>query len=339
MVNKAISSNPPTADLHLTNSGSNWDWAIFAIMLFSDLCLIIYTFTVRPRASRLFNYLGILILTTSAIAYYTMASNLGNTPIQVQYLRGRSPGTTRAVWYARYIDWFITTPALLLMLLLATGLNLSSILMIIFFDLVMVVMGLIGALTHSSYKWGYYAFGLAALVYIWVSLFTQGLGSAGFIGTDARLHFVRLAGYLSFLWMLYPVCWALSEGANVISPTSEMIFYGVLDFFTKPIFIFLLFFSMRNIEYSRFGLMPLKASATAEDAALMGSAATGTGVGRHTAMASTGPGVTTGNRGATTAGASGANANTNTNTNTNTGPAGATTGTGPTTAAGAENRA
>lgn len=141
---------------------------------------------------------------------------------------------------------FITTPALLLMLLLATGLNLSSILMIIFFDLVMVVAGLVGALTHSAYKWGYYAFGLAALVYIWyvtniqiissrrqhnfflfrISLFTQGLGSAGFIGTDARLHFFRLAGYLSFLWMLYPVCWALSEGANVISPTSEMIFYG-----------------------------------------------------------------------------------------------------------------
>lgn len=52
------------------------------------------------------------------------------------------------------------------MLLLATGLNISSILMIIFFDLVMVVTGLVGALTHSSFKWGYYAFGLAALVYI-----------------------------------------------------------------------------------------------------------------------------------------------------------------------------
>lgn len=47
-----------------------------------------------------------------------------------------------------------------------------------------------------------------------------------FIGTDARVHFLRLAPYLSFLWMLYPVCWALSEGANVISPTSEMVFYG-----------------------------------------------------------------------------------------------------------------
>lgn len=45
----------------------------------------------------------------------------------------------------------------------------------------------------------------------------------------------------------------------------------------------------------------------------------GTGVGRHSAMASTGPGVTTGNKAANTgatgtAGASGANANTNTGT-------------------------
>lgn len=30
------------------------------------------------------------------------------------------------------------------------------------------------------------------------------------------------AVYLSFLWALYPIAWGLADGANVISPDSEM---------------------------------------------------------------------------------------------------------------------
>jgi len=37
--------------------------------------------------------------------------------------------------------------------------------------------------------------------------------------------------------MLYPVCWGLSEGSNTISPTSEMVFYGILDLLSGPVFL------------------------------------------------------------------------------------------------------
>jgi bacteriorhodopsin len=192
-----------------------------------------------------------------------MASNLGSTPIQIQYLRGRAPGTTRAIWYARYIEWFITTPLLLLLLLLATGLNVASIVPILFMDLVWVVSLLLGALTHSAFKWGYYAFAVAALFFICACLFLQGIGAAGFLGSAARGNFIRGAIYVSFLWALYPVCWALSEGGNVISPTSEMVFYGILDILTKPIFIALVLFSLRKVDYDSLGFSSLKASASA----------------------------------------------------------------------------
>jgi bacteriorhodopsin len=49
-------------------------------------------------------------------------------------------------------DWVITTPALLLELVLATGLPLSDIIALIFFDEVMIITGLVGALVASSYK-------------------------------------------------------------------------------------------------------------------------------------------------------------------------------------------
>lgn len=67
----------------------------------------------------------------------------------------------------RYIQWFITFPLELLALLLATGLSLSDITTTLFMSEVTVVSLLVGALTHSTYKWGYYTFGIAALFYVW----------------------------------------------------------------------------------------------------------------------------------------------------------------------------
>lgn len=52
------------------------------------------------------------------------------------------------------------------MLLLATGFPLSEIFTTIFFTLLAVVMGLVGALTASRYKWGFWTMGVAALFYV-----------------------------------------------------------------------------------------------------------------------------------------------------------------------------
>ena len=69
--------------------------------------------------------------------------------------------------YVRYIQWFITFPLLLLELLLATGLSLSDIMTALFMGVVVVISGLVGALVHSDYKWGYFVFGCCALFYVW----------------------------------------------------------------------------------------------------------------------------------------------------------------------------
>lgn len=51
----------------------------------------------------------------------------------------------------------------------------------------------------------------------------------------------------------YPICWALSEGSNVITPTSEMIWYGILDCITGPIFLLFFLFQLRAVDYEAFG--------------------------------------------------------------------------------------
>ena len=69
--------------------------------------------------------------------------------------------------YVRYIMWFINFPLLLILILYTTGMALSDIMTTAFFAWVVVVTGLVGALTPSTYRWGYFVMGVAALFYIW----------------------------------------------------------------------------------------------------------------------------------------------------------------------------
>ena len=48
-----------------------------------------------------------------------------------------------------------------------SGVALSDILTTAFFCCIVVVCGLCGALTPSSYKWGFFVLGCAALLYVW----------------------------------------------------------------------------------------------------------------------------------------------------------------------------
>ena len=90
-----------------------------------------------------------------------MGSNLGFTPIAVEFHRSdpKVAGNYRSIYYARYIDWFITTPLLLLDLMLTAGMPWPTIMFVILVDWIMIVTGLVGALVRSIYKWGYFAFG------------------------------------------------------------------------------------------------------------------------------------------------------------------------------------
>lgn len=119
----------------------------------------------KPRRDRLFHYITAAVVFVAAIAYFSMGSNLGFTPIAVQYARPSNPkvrGAFREIFYVRYIDWFVTTPLLLLDLMLTAGMPWPTILFVILVDEIMIVTGLVGALVRSGYKWGYFAFGTSS---------------------------------------------------------------------------------------------------------------------------------------------------------------------------------
>lgn len=224
---------------------------------------------------------------------------------------------------------------------------------------VVVVCGLVGAFTVTRYKWGFFIFGVLALLYIacvhvvfpyftslsilifsifsWLIL-AHARTSTFFAGPGLRSSYIGSAAFLSVVWLIYPIAWACSEGANIIGVCSrlqllhealtgvvlgisgEMIWYGILDLLAGPVFLFFFLHRLRGIDYGSLGLMSGKATdyyggaygarAGEKGPGYSGSGAPGVGLGHH----DNGAGVGTGHHGAGLPTATGPSAATHTGT-------------------------
>ena len=95
---------------------------------------------------------------------------------------------------------------------------------------------------------------LTTILLRWVLLWQAPRRTFAEAGT-LRKGYIFSSAYLAFMLITYPICWALSEGSNVITPTSEMIWYGILDCITGPIFLLFFLFQLRTVDYEAFGFV------------------------------------------------------------------------------------
>uniref|UniRef100_A0A0D6R250 Rhodopsin n=1 Tax=Araucaria cunninghamii TaxID=56994 RepID=A0A0D6R250_ARACU len=258
--NQALNTNQAVslqADLAITERASDWYFTVCAIMTVATMAFMGMSMG-QPRGNRLFHYITAGITMVAAIAYFTMGAGLGQVPILAEFMRPYSSQVgaagTREIFYVRYIDWFVTTPLLLLDLLLTAGLPTATILITILADEVMIVTGLVGALTNSSYKWGYFVFGMLAFLFVFYQVAIVGLPAARALGAQPGSVYLRCGVLTLGVWFLYPIAWGISEGGNVIHPDGEAIFYGILDVIAKPVFGAMLIMGHRNILPADLGL-------------------------------------------------------------------------------------
>jgi bacteriorhodopsin len=115
------------------------------------------------------------------------------------------------------------------------------------------VSGLAGAFTESNYKWGYFVFSLVALFYIIYSLAIPGRRHASAVGPEV-LRTYHASGGLLLVALLYPICWGVSEGGNVITPDSEAVFYGILDIILFGLYGLVLLVGHNSVEPDTLGL-------------------------------------------------------------------------------------
>lgn len=253
--NDALVSNPVLAGIgiHLTEHGSSWLWAVFSLFgfMFVTHGFLYATPTFKHNIVKK-NLILVPFLTNVflAFAYYTYASNLGYA-LQVAEFHHVTTGDgnyTRQIFYTKFIGWFVAWPFSMLAINIATSTLLETLtsephqnfagFVDVLSSYVVKVVGaevfvlglLVGSLIHSSYKWGYWVFAAVAELFV-IALLLRNVARSLRSATGSRTASLLVVFQL-FVWLLYPLCWALSEGGNVLQPDSEAVFYGILDLIT-----------------------------------------------------------------------------------------------------------
>ena len=208
-------------------------WIVCAIMILG--CFAFIAMSARSRDNnRHFFYASAFIPLVAATLYFAMASGYG-TLVQGGH----------TFYFARYLDWFITTPLLLLDLALVAlprfpgrsaliGILIGS-------DVYMIATGFVASYIRADYRWAWFGFSCVGFLGVLYIVGTRLMSGARQRDAQVTRLVTTLASILVVLWFCYPVVWALGqEGFGVISPFWEAILYGLLDICAKVGFGFVL---------------------------------------------------------------------------------------------------
>lgn len=197
-----------------------------------------------PVSKRLYYVITTLITIFASLSYFAMATGQGVSynHVRVRHSHNHVPDTFhdvyRQVFWARYVDWSLTTPLILIDLALLAGLSGAHLLMAIIADVIMILTGMFAALGSEGtpQKWGWYAIAcISYLVVIW-HLAINGRVQAKAKGSKVGQFFVAITGFTIIVWTVYPIVWGIASGARKMSVDSEIIAYAVLDILAKPVF-------------------------------------------------------------------------------------------------------
>jgi len=249
--NQALDQNPPpSSDQYLLVNGSDWLWAVTAVYSVSFLAYFAFSYFARA-GEKIFHYLFMIALLVGSISYFAMASDLGWSVIRA--VDDLDNGLTRQIFFAKYINWVVSFPAIITALGLLSGVSWATIAYNVALSWTWVISYLVCAYTGTSnYKWGFYAFGTIAWVVLAVNTIGEGHLGAQRVGVT-RDHSI-LAGWLNLLWLLYPIAFGLSDGGNRISVTDGFVFFGILDVLMLPLLSFAFLVLSRNWDYGKLNI-------------------------------------------------------------------------------------
>jgi len=223
-------------------NSSSWLWLTAVIMLIGGLGILL-TGKRRTKSEELQTVLHGIVPIIAACSYFAMATGQGAIFLPFHTTSGVEG--VRIFYFARYIDWFFTTPLLLISLSMTAmhaGIKRNgAIAGIVLADVIMIVTSFFfGASEISSLKWTWFIISCVAFlgVYyvIWVSLMQANHEERDDVQTTYR----RNATILSVLWLIYPLVLLLSpDGLYAIGDTVAVVCILILDILAKVVYGFM----------------------------------------------------------------------------------------------------
>ncbi|MCW3797100.1 bacteriorhodopsin [Sphingomonas sp. BN140010] len=236
-------------------SEQDWLWLGTAGFGLGFLVLLAFGWNRRTRDEESHWLIHLFVVLTAFTSYLVMASGGGRLLL----------ADGRVLFVARYIDWSITTPLLLL------GLSLTAlhtpfrrwalVLGLMATDAYMIVTGLFAdaAPAGSALKWTWYLVSSGAFVFIYLCLWGAMRREAETSGKLAAAVYRRNLTFLSLVWLAYPLVFLFgTEGLRSLGEGTETALYTLLDLTAKVAFgLFSLANTRRRVsEELRAGLVP-----------------------------------------------------------------------------------
>ncbi|KAL2265671.1 hypothetical protein VTJ83DRAFT_6771 [Remersonia thermophila] len=250
--NDVLEHHPPAGHQQLSTNGSNWLFTVTSI--FGVATLAFFVLQLKPRGGeRFFHYLFLIASFAGLITYYAQASNLGWILVTQAHELDRS-GALRQIFWPKYYFWAVEFGAVVLALGVLSGVSWATILFHVALSWIWVASYDTAAATETNFKWGFFAFGTLALLFLLAGTLRDGLASAARVGV-AKGDYAALAGWVALLWIQYPLAWGLTDGGNYLGVTPGFIWFGVLDvLLTVGTGVALVAFFARRWDYGRLNI-------------------------------------------------------------------------------------
>jgi len=214
----------------------------YLCLLLGFLCMSMSTLHTSWRAIQSFKgyrkleQISAIITGVASLFYFIMLSGYGRTDEHYQTKDGYMK--TRPVFWARYVDWVVTTPLILVNLLIIAGVPYNDMLFVVGIDVLMILLGYAGTFTDTFVKWICFLSSCVFFGYIIMVLLRNMTYNR--YGVAAKKLYAKVAYLTIILWTCYPVVWFLGEGTKIINVDLEICFYMFLDVAVKCIFAYLI---------------------------------------------------------------------------------------------------
>lgn len=242
---------PIVQKIHET--GERTLWVVVVLMAVSSLCF--YVLAARALVQkRLLHVLTALITTISFLAYLALATGDGITWSQCEYRQRhpQAPDTEkvvfRQVFWARYVNWGLTHPLILINLALLAGSSGYSMLVAIAADLIMFTTGLIATFARHERRWAWYTITCIAYLTVAYHVLFNGRRAVANKSQQTQRFFGSIALTALVITALYPIILAASPLAHKISLDAEVIAWAILDILTQGIFGYWLLLTLDNSD-------------------------------------------------------------------------------------------
>jgi bacteriorhodopsin len=204
-------------------------WGYVALM--GAGALAFWMMSRRPAGVPGLEYMVALLIPVWSGAAY-MAMGAGQATVEV---------AGRTVYYARYIDWAVTTPLLLLALALTAmyrGPKSKTLIAgLMASDVIMILSGLVADLSEGPMRFVWFTFGCVTFAIILYMIWWPLYDIAKSRGPRHAQSFRNLALFLSVLWFIYPISWYIGpSGIGLVGSTTDWFLFTVTPFFSKVVF-------------------------------------------------------------------------------------------------------